>query len=63
MLYNTSSLIRPYLVGFLVSQPLYAMLLHMALLATIMAFDGLVIFGDILTIDLSCFLDPFTFSL
>jgi hypothetical protein len=58
-----SLMLRPSLVGFLVNQPLSAMLLHMALLATIMAFDGLLILGDILTIALSFLLGPFSFSL
>jgi hypothetical protein len=57
-----SLLLRPFLIGFLVNQTLSAVLLHMALLATIMAFDGLMILGDSLTIDMSFLLGPFSLS-
>jgi hypothetical protein len=51
------------LVGFLVSQPLFTLLSHMALLATIMTFDGLLILGDIFTAALSFLFAPFAFAL
>jgi hypothetical protein len=63
MLFDMSPLLRPSLIGFLVNQPLSAMLLHMDLLATIMTFNGLVILGDILSAALSCVLILFTFAL
>jgi hypothetical protein len=63
MLCNMSPLLRLSLLDFLVSQPLFAVLLHMALVATIMAFDGLLILGDILTSALSCLLGSFAFAL
>jgi hypothetical protein len=63
MLYDMSPLFRPYLVGFVVIQPLSAVLLNMSLLSLIMAFYGLLILGDILTTALSCLIGPFIFSL
>jgi hypothetical protein len=65
MLCNMSMLLRPSLVGFLVNQPLYAMLLQLDHLDTMMTFDGLLNLGDILTVALSFFLAhwPLTFNL
>lgn len=63
MLYDMSLLLRPYLVGFLISQPLSAVLLHMAHLATVMACDDLQTLGCILTTALSFLLGPLAFAL
>ena len=63
MLYDMRLLLRPSLVGFLVSQPLSAKLLHMANLATVVASDALLTLSRILFVSLSFLLALFTFSL
>ena len=62
-LYDMSLLLRPSWVGFLICQPLFAVLLHVFYLATVVTGDGLWTFGCTLTTSLTCLLAPFAFAL